>query len=204
MGKVKDAYGHKSGAEAVAFYDEWAGSYDDELGDLGYVTPTRCAEALISVGADPAAPVLDIGCGTGVSGAALAAAGFTVIDGIDPSAEMLAGATAKNIYRDLTEIDPEAPLAAPDGTYVNAVAAGVLSPGLAPPEALDQILEFLPRGGRLVFSLNDHAIADGAHLGRLNELIDGGWALLEFKEYGAHIPGNDMKSYVYVLKKQYG
>ena len=86
---------------------------------------------------------------------------------------------------------------------MNAIAAGVLSPGLAPPEALDQIFEMLPRDGRLAFSLNDHAISDGAHLGRLNELIDGGWAALDFKEYGDHIPGNDMKSYVYVLRKQY-
>lgn len=204
MGKVQGAYGHKSGAEAVEFYDEWAGSYDEELGALGYVTPIRCAEALISVGADPAKPTLDIGCGTGVSGAALVAAGFAVIDGIDPSAEMLGRAKTKNIYRSLTEIDPEAPLTATAGAYTNAIAAGVLSPGLAPPEALDQILELLPRDGRLAFSLNDHAIADGAHVGRLNDLIDGGWAELEFKEYGAHIPGNDMKSYVYVLKKRYG
>lgn len=204
MGKVKDAYGHKSGSEAVEFYDDWADSYDDELGALGYVTPKRCAEALIGVGADPAAPILDIGCGTGVSGAALAAAGFTVIDGVDPSAEMLARARRKGIYRSLEEIDPSASLTAPEGAYANAMAAGVLSPGLAPPEALDQILELLPRDGRLVFSLNDHAIRDGAHVGRLNDLIDGGWAYLEFKEYGDHIPGNDMKSFVYVLRKNYG
>ena len=85
MGKVKDAYGHKSGTEAVEFYDDWADSYDEELGALGYVTPKRCAEALISVGADPSQPILDIGCGTGVSGAALKAAGFQKIDGVDPS-----------------------------------------------------------------------------------------------------------------------
>lgn len=204
MGKVKDAYGHKAGQEAVDFYDDWADSYDDELTSLGYVTPTRCAEALIDVGADPGQPILDIGCGTGVSGAALRAAGFSVIDGVDPSPEMLVRARMKNIYRSVAEIDPLAPLTAPTGAYANAMAAGVLSPGLAPPEALDQILELLPRDGRLAFSLNDHAIKDGAHIGRLNDLIDGGWGYLEFKEYGAHIPGNDMKSYVYVLRKNYG
>lgn len=204
MGKVKDAYGHKSGAEAVEFYDDWADSYDEELVSLGYVTPQRCAAALISVGVDPSQPILDIGCGTGVSGAALAEAGFSVIDGVDPSSQMLARAKAKGLYRAVAEIDPLAPLTAPSEAYANAMAAGVLSPGLAPPETLDQILEFLPRGGRVAFSLNDHAIADGAHIGRLNDLIDGGWGVLEFKEYGEHIPGNDMKSYVYVLKKTYG
>lgn len=202
MGKLEKAYGHKPGAEAVDFYDDWADSYDEELGAKGYVTPQRCAEALIAMGADPAQPILDIGCGTGVSGAALAAAGFTTIDGVDPSPEMLARARDKSIYRAVREIDPLAPLVAPEGAYVNAMAAGVLSPGLAPPEALDQIFEFLPAGGRLAFSLNDHAIADGAHLGRMTEIIDGGWVVLEFKEYGDHIPGTDLKSYVYVLKKR--
>ncbi len=202
VGKLEHAYGHKPGAEAVDFYDDWADSYDEELGAKGYVTPQRCAEALIATGADPAQPILDIGCGTGVSGAALVEAGFTTIDGVDPSPEMLARARDKAIYRALREIDPLAPLVAPEGAYVNAIAAGVLSPGLAPPEALDQIFEFLPAGGRLAFSLNDHAIADGAHLGRMTEIIDSGWVEMEFKEYGDHIPGTDLKSYIYVLKKR--
>jgi predicted TPR repeat methyltransferase len=201
-GKLDHAYGGMAEGGAVEFYDDWAESYDDELGSQGYVTPKRCAEALIAMGADPAQPILDVGCGTGVSGAALAAAGFDVIDGVDPSAEMLARARGKDIYRAVREIDRAAPLVAPDSAYHNAVAAGVLSPDLAPPEALDQILEFLPVGGRLAFSLNDHAIADGAHLGRMSEIIDGGWADLEFKEYGDHIPGTGLKAYVYVLRKR--
>ncbi len=202
VGKLEHAYDGMGEAGAVGFYDDWAESYDEELGSNGYVTPKRCAQALIAMGADPAQPILDIGCGTGVSGAALAEAGFEVIDGVDPSPEMLTRARAKDIYRTVREIDPDAPLVAPDGAYNNAVAAGVLSPGLAPPEALDQILEFLPVGGRLAFSLNDHAIADGAHLGRMTEIIDGGWAELEFKKYGAHIPGTGLKAYVYVLRKR--
>lgn len=201
-GMLSKAYGHKPGAEAVNFYDEWADSYDEELGSQGYITPKRCADALIAMGAEPSQPILDIGCGTGVSGAALKSAGFDVIDGVDPSPEMLVRAKTKDIYRTVREIDPLAPLIAPDSAYRNALAAGVLSPGLAPPEAIDQILEFLPAGGRLAFSLNDHAIDDGAHLGRLNEIIDAGLAELEFKEYGDHIPGTDLKSFVYVLRRR--
>ena len=115
---------------------------------------------------------------------------------------MITRAKAKGVYRNLSEIDPLAPLEAPEGAYQNAFAAGVLSPGLAPPEALDQIFAFLPVGGRLSFSLNDHAVEDGAHLGRLREIVDAGLVEREFKEYGDHMPGNDMKSYVYVLRKR--
>ena len=77
-----------------------------------------------------------------------------------------------------------------------------MSPGLAPPEAMDQIMDMLPEGGLFCFSLNDHAMKDGAHYGRLNAHIDAGGAELVFKEYGDHIPGNDMKAWVFVVKKR--
>lgn len=183
-------------------YADWAATYEDEMGDNGYATPPRCAAALAEFAADHNQPVIDIGCGTGLSGAALRAAGFPVVDGWDPSGEMLAGAKLKGIYRALIQTDPTAPFEAPDGTYANAMAAGVLSPGLAPPESFDQVLAFLPVGGCFAFSLNDHAIEDGAHVGRINELLEGCVCDLMFREYGEHMPGNDMKSWVYVLRKR--
>lgn len=153
------------------FYREWAATYEDEMGENGYATPPRCAAALAQFATDLAAPVIDIGCGTGLSGAALRAAGFTTVDGWDPSAEMLERARPKGIYRDLVETDPAAAFTAPPGAYGNAMAAGVLSPGLAPPRSLDQVLAFLPVGGCFSFSLNDHAIADGAHVGHLMMIL---------------------------------
>ena len=64
-GMMKNAYGHKPGDEAVQFYDEWADTYDDEVEGKGYASPARCAAALVEMGADVSAPLLDIGCGTG-------------------------------------------------------------------------------------------------------------------------------------------
>ncbi|MEM7268387.1 MAG: methyltransferase domain-containing protein [Pseudomonadota bacterium] len=196
------AYAHKQGDEAVALYDKWADDYDAEVLGHGYASPLRCAEALAELADDLSAPLLDIGCGTGISGMALKGAGFSVIDGVDPSPEMLEQAKPKGVYRSLLTIDPLAPLEMPDGAYANAAAIGVLSPGLAPPESFDQIMAFLPKGGRLVFSLNDHAVEDGAHLGRLREITDAGLCAIDFKDYGDHMPGNEgMKSWVYVLRK---
>ncbi|MGB0507942.1 MAG: class I SAM-dependent DNA methyltransferase [Pikeienuella sp.] len=198
---LTDAYGNEGGTASAEFYDDWAKSYEDEVKENGYATPGRCAEALASVVGDLGAAVIDIGCGTGLSGAALRDAGFTNINGWDPSAEMLEQAHASGIYRKLEQIDPEAPLSAHEGVYVNAMAAGVFSPAVAPPEAFDQTFEFLPRGGCLAVSLNDHAIEDGAHLWRMNAILDAGIAVMKFKEYGDHMPGIDMKSWVYVLEK---
>lgn len=202
MTKFLDRAYDDDAPDPQAFYADWAKTYEDEMGENGYATPPRCAAALAEFAADTSAPVIDIGCGTGLSGAALRAAGFAVVDGWDPSLEMINLAKPKGIYRAVVQTDPAAPFEADMGTYANAMAAGVLSPGLAPPESLDQVLEFLPVGGCFAFSLNDHAMEDGAHAGRINELLEACVCDLMFREYGEHMPGNDMKSWVYVLKKR--
>ncbi len=71
LDKVYDAKGTD---ETRALYDDWAASYDAEIAENGYATPRRCAEALAGFATDPSLPVLDFGCGTGLSGLALRAA----------------------------------------------------------------------------------------------------------------------------------
>ena len=198
---LNSAYGHASGEEARAFYDEWAASYDDELSEGGYITPARCAAALAGASRDADRPILDLGCGTGLSGVALQRAGFSVVDGWDPSPEMLRRAETRQVYRVLRQIDPLAQLTAPPSAYAAVNAAGVMSPGLAPPETFDAILGFLPKDGLIAFSLNDHAMEDGAHHARLMEIVDTGAGRLLFKEYGDHIPGTGLKAWVFVLQK---
>ena len=113
------------------------------------------------------------------------------------SAEMLAQAKAKDIYRKLTQITADTPLGK-DYRLISAV--GVIGSGAAPISVLDMLLRALPVGGKLVFSFNDHALADPVNTGRLNEWLDCGAARLLFKEHGAHLPGKNMKSTVYVIE----
>jgi len=62
-----------SGDDAMrALYDDWADSYEAEVGENGYATPARLARALATITGDKAQAILDYGCGTGLSGAALA------------------------------------------------------------------------------------------------------------------------------------
>jgi len=183
-------------------YDDWAASYEAEIAENGYATPRRCAEALAQAVADHGAPVLDVGCGTGLSGLALKAAGFQVIDGSDLSEGMLAQARARgDVYRDLTQTDLDDPFPFAQGVYANAVAVGVVSPGHAPPEAVDAILDLLPAGGCCALSLNDHALDDPAFPGKIEQVVADGRAELVFSERGPHLPGIDLEAIVYVLKK---
>ena len=157
---IQNAYG-LDGADATrTFYDKWAGTYDDEVAENGYASPARAAAALRDAVDDPARPVLDIGCGTGISGLALRDAGFTTLDGCDFSAEMLARAKEKGLYRTLFNTDLEDPFPFEPGAYAHIAAIGVLNPGHAPATTLDEILGLLDPGGLFVFTLNDHALSD--------------------------------------------
>ena len=194
------ASGH--GAENAALYDEWAGSYDDALDGVGYATPARVAQALAEAGADKAAPVLDFGCGTGLSGAALKAEGFAAIDGWDVSQGMLDVAAKKGVYRALALIDPEATDFAPVADYPAVVATGVIGAGAAPLSVFDGIMEALPSGGLLAFSYNDHTLQDPAYEARVNEWLDCGGAELLSREHGDHLPGLGLGAVVYALRKR--
>ena len=163
--------------------------------------PARCSAALAEFTEDPGLPILDIGCGTGISGAAFKSAGFGTIDGCDFSREMLAVAARKGLYRDLVNTDLENPFPFTPGSYAAVAAVGVLNPGHAPASTLDDILALLEPGGLCVFSLNDHALEDHTYEARLNEHLDSGTARLLFREHGPHLPKIDLESTIYLLQK---
>ena len=188
--------------ETAAHYARFASRYETAMAENGYVTPARCAAALAEIGADFGVPVLDLGCGSGLSGMALHTEGFQTIDGTDFSEEMLALAREKGIYRDLWQADLSQPAQDRAASYMAIVAAGVLNPAHVPAEAIDHILEMLQPGGLFVFSLNDHAIAAGGYNGRLNNHIDGGQVELLKRDYGEHMPGQGLKAFVYALRKR--
>ncbi|MEM1383356.1 MAG: methyltransferase domain-containing protein [Pseudomonadota bacterium] len=199
---LKTAYKIATPEEAASFYDGWAATYDAELTKNGYATPRRCAEALAQFVGDKAAPIMDLGCGTGLSGLALRAVGFSAIDGFDISPEMLAKAAGLGAYRSVAVANLAEPLAVAEGVYANAASIGCLSPEYLPVTVLDEILSKLPAGGCLVFSLNDHAAADGTMEGRVMELTDSGYAECLHRDYGEHIPGTGLQSTVYVLRRR--
>ncbi len=188
--------------EIRTHYDAWAESYDDEVIDNGYATPMRVARALAAQIQNLDLSILDFGCGTGLSGAALIQAGFTAIDGADLSAEMLAQARDKGVYRDVWQVHPGGELPFDPGKYNAITAVGVIGSGAAPVEVLDLLIDGLAPGGLLAFSFNDKTLADPAHEARLRQAVEDGKVRIIFQEYGPHLPKFDMNATVYVLQKE--
>ncbi len=200
-GFLDKAYDARSTDDVVKLYDRWAESYDEELRTNGYASPARTAKAMAAVVTDLGAPLLDIGCGTGLSGEALKAAGFTAIDGTDFSAEMLAAARPKAVYRKLWPGSPENPLPPPAGDHANIAAIGVFSPSHAPSSAIATIVDRLDAGGCFGFTLNDHALEDDSYIGAIDTLVAAGTVAIAFEDYGDHLPGIGLKSKVFVLRR---
>ncbi len=194
-------YAARSSEEQRALYDDWSASYDQEVSENGYATPGRTAALLAGVLTPHDAPILDFGCGTGLSGAAMAGVGFAVIDGVDISERMLATARARGVYRDLRAIPLGAPLDIPVGAYRAITAVGVIGAGAAPLPVLDELMSCLAPGGMLAFSFNDHTLGDPAYEARVKHHLATGTVRQLVRDYGDHLPGRDMKSMIYILEK---
>jgi predicted TPR repeat methyltransferase len=95
-------------------FDQFAGDYDQRMiGQLGYAAPRILLDlaSLVMPGREKLA-VLDLGCGTGLSGAAFRPLAAR-LDGIDLSPRMIGKARARGIYDDLAVADLETALNAP-------------------------------------------------------------------------------------------
>jgi len=186
----------RSPEETQALYKDWAGTYDADVTEAGYATPARLAKALAGLAPDKTAPLLDFGCGTGLSGAALTTEGFSTIDGTDITPAMLDQAETRGVYRKLWLSRPGA---APPKGYAMITATGVISLGAAPPDTLASLLDTLSTGGLLALSYNDATLADKSFMDAMEAAKTR--AMLLFEEHGPHLPAKSMGSTIYVLRK---
>jgi predicted TPR repeat methyltransferase len=152
---LENAYALNGPDGTKSLYADWAQTYDDSFAQsMAYRLPVEVAHAYLDLGIS--GPVLDLGAGTGLVGACLSSLGVGPIDGVDLSPEMMAQAAAKGIYDKLFEGDLTKKLDVPDGHYQGAVSAGTFTNGHVGPDALEDVLRILKRGGWAVVSVNSH------------------------------------------------
>jgi ubiquinone/menaquinone biosynthesis C-methylase UbiE len=166
-------------------YDEWSQTYEQDLiGNLGYTGHLIAAKALAGVAPNKGASIIDIGCGTGLVGQELKALGYTHIDGIDISEEMLNVARPKAIYGKLVSGDLMQTTVIEAGAYQAAVCAGSFAPGHLGPECYSEIIRMVQPGSPIVIFMNGaYFVEDGyqAHIDRLAQ--SGVWTVIEIKAF---------------------
>jgi predicted TPR repeat methyltransferase len=108
-------------------FDQFSADYDSRMiGQLAYAAPQILLSlaALVMPGRDKFA-ILDLGCGTGLAGAAFKPSAAR-LDGVDLSPAMIERARARHIYDNLEVADLEAALGTPGPAYDLILAADTL------------------------------------------------------------------------------
>ncbi len=151
---LERAYAIDSDETSRALYRDWAETYDETmLQGLGYRSPDTVARLLGEHLADRQATVLDIGCGTGLAGHKLADLGFTTIDGLDLSPEMMQVAARRGVYRQFVVADLNQRLPMRDASYEGASCSGTFTHGHVDARCLDEVFRVLKLGAPFAFTV---------------------------------------------------
>ena len=196
------AYDISTSEETLEHYARFAEVYDEEVTREGYVQPARTVEMLRRFEPPADASILDVGCGTGLSGVALRDAGFTEVYGCDYSRETLALAEPRGLYGRLFWADLNAPpIEVDDGAYDIATAVGIFAAGHLEVEAMDEILRCVTPGGIFVAAMNEMYFMNADVPSKLIDLETSGTVTDVVAEEGEHIPGVGVGGWVVAMRK---
>ena len=151
---VSEAYQAEGEAGLLTFYQKWANNYDAQMLGLGYVSPRHIARLLAEHLPARQSDIFDVGCGTGLTCSYLQEHGYTHLDSVDLSEDMIRVAAERGIYRELMVGDVTAPLARDSGSYDAVISSGTFTHGHVGPEPFDEIIRILRPGG--IFACTVH------------------------------------------------
>ena len=199
---VQEAYHLESKHEMVEFYRKWAADYDRQMLDQrGYTAPSSIAAILSEQLPDTQATVLDVGCGTGLTCRLLAERGFSQLDGIDLSQEMIEVARERGIYRNLLQGDVNQPLQLESASYDGVVSSGTFTHGHVGPGPLDEIFRVLKPGGVLACTVHQDLWQSMGFEDRFAALVDQGTARQISLEQGSYYRDKPVEGWFCVYRK---
>lgn len=182
-------------------YADWATTYDaDTTEGMGYVAPDVVAE-LAAEFLDKGTPVLDLACGTGQLGVHLRRLGFSTIDGLDLSPEMLAVAEGLGIYRSLGEIDMTQPYPLKEGSVEALTCCGIFGPSVIGPEHLAFLAPPMVSGARAVISINGKGYEERPFEDALEALFDDGMFRQIYRGFNDYLPKEGIDALYVVLER---
>ncbi|MGC6485412.1 MAG: class I SAM-dependent DNA methyltransferase [Candidatus Puniceispirillales bacterium] len=182
-----EAYHLETPDDHRRYYDDWAGSYEQDFVEAsGYAYPERIAALFRRIAPQLNGRIADIGCGTGVVGAALRQNGITApLDGLDISQGMLDIATEKNAYDSLYCADLTDEKTFPASRYAAMISSGTFTHGHLGPEALANLFRLATPGCFALIGINamhfeESAFAPAFDLWQAEGMISGlDWHMLE-------------------------
>ena len=210
---LHDAYSLETPEDNVELYARWAETYDTEfVKSSGYTYPAVIARIYHEHAQANDAPILDVGCGTGLVAQELRAKpSFNqdniAIDGLDISAEMLAIAQSKSVYGNLIEGNILETLEIAENTYGGVVSAGTFTLGHVGPEGLNELMRISRPNALFVIGVSEKAF-EQLNFAQFLEGLSQTDTIKDHKEVWAPIYGNkddvheNSQARVQVLRKR--
>lgn len=183
-------------------YADWAATYDGETAALGYLLPFLIAAWVARYVPAEEGPLLDAGCGTGLTGPQLKALGYRDIAGLDLSDEMLKIAAGRDSYNALKQATLGERLPWPDRHFRAFFSTGVFTMGHAPAAGLHDLLRITKKGGHAIFTVRDQVFASGGFQAVFDTLEGSGkWRPVEaspwFRCYAVAEPDARVRTFVF-------
>lgn len=182
----------KKSDDVAKYYDNWASDYDESLADWRYEAPEQIA-TMLRKKLSPKSAILDVGCGTGLSGRAFHSVGFTIIDGIDVSHRSLEIAGKTGAYRTLHAMDLQRlPVSIPDDHYDGLACVGVLTYLTDSVGTLREFSRVVKSGGVVAITQRSDLFAEREFQSVLDELLNEGViAQVRISEPRPYLPDNE-------------
>lgn len=198
---LEQVYAAGTPEELAVAYAAWSNDYDRETLSLGYCLPFVITGWVARHVRTGSGPLLDAGCGTGLSGPCLKALGYE-IEGLDFSEKMLAFAKARGVYAVLKQAALGERLPWPDGHFAAVFSTGVFTEGHAPASSLDELVRITRPGGHAIFTVRDTVLERGGFREVFARLEKAGrWRMVEespfFRAFAIAEPEVLVKTFVF-------
>lgn len=167
---LESVYTARDPKELANAYAAWAATYDAETASLGYLLPFLIVAWIARYVPSGEGPLLDAGCGTGLSGPSLRTLGYDDIAGLDLSSDMLRIAGSRGAYGELKEAALGGALPWPDGHFRAFFSTGVFTIGHAPASGLHELVRITRKGGHAIFTVRDQVFENGGFQAVFDEL----------------------------------
>ena len=177
-----DIYKLKTSEELLKYYQDWTDNnqYNKDMVDWNYTAPKETVSILKKHVFNKNSKILDAGCGTGLVGIELKKYGYSNIEGVDFSQNML-DLVPQNIYKKIEKIDLNKALKFKDNIYDAIMCVGTFTYGHVKPQALDELIRITKNKGFICFTINEGIYEEYGFDNKIKELSNNkSWDVKEF------------------------
>jgi len=179
-----DIYKLTTSEELLKYYQDWTkkNKYNQDMINWKYTAPQETVLVLKKYALNNKYKILDAGCGTGLVGIELKKCGYSNIDGVDFSQNML-DLIPQGIYKKIEKVDLNKLLKFKDNMYDVVMCVGTFTYGHVKPQALDELIRITKNKGVICFTINEGIYEEYGFDNKIKELTNNKlWNVKEFSK----------------------